>query len=167
MAYELMLMVDGIPRETMPSALESHGIQLNDYARIYMNHRDFQSGTTPHPVRMMVISLEELGLKNGATFPQIMDAAQKRGLHPCAPAAGVYLRLNLTKQKVSQNSILTGTHEAPEGAITVISRLLETDCSFPRGLYLRNVDGALWLRGYTCDDEYRWKPADVFAFEIK
>lgn len=167
MAYEMMLIVDGIPRRTIPSTLESYGIQMNDYARIYMNHRDFQTGTTPHPVRLMVISLEELGFKNGATFPEIIGAAQKRSLYPCAPAVGVYLRLNMTKQKVSKNSILTGTQEAPEGAITVISHLLEMDSGFPRGLYLRNVDGTLWLRGYTCDDEYRWKPSDVFAFEIK
>lgn len=167
MAYELLLTVDGIPNCLIPSALERHGIQVNDYARIYMNHPAFQSKPTPRPIRLMVLSLEELGFKDGATLPQIIAAAQQQGLYPCAPVVGVYLRLHMTKQEVSKNSVLTGTQEAPEGAITVISQLLEQNSGFPRGLYLRNVDGTLWLRGYICDEEYAWKPTDVFALEIK
>ena len=65
----------------------------------------------------------------------------------------------------SENSVLSGTHRAPDGAVTVLSEFIEEDDDFPKGLYLRNVDGALWLRGYICDKTHNWSLADVFAFE--
>ena len=34
-----------------------------------------------------------------------------------------------------------------------------------KGLYLRNVDGKLWLRGYICDAAYRFPGDALFAFE--
>lgn len=36
----------------------------------------------------------------------------------------------------------------------------------PRSLYLRKVEGVLWLRGYVCDAAYRWLGDDLFAFEL-
>ena len=36
----------------------------------------------------------------------------------------------------------------------------------PRSLYLRKVEGVLWLRGYVCSEDHRWSPDDVFAFEL-
>ncbi len=35
---------------------------------------------------------------------------------------------------------------------------------YPKGFYLRVVDGRAWLRGYRCDDEYDFDPADRFVF---
>ena len=70
-------------------------------------------------------------------------------------------------------SITTGGHtkdnlrqalEAPQGAVTVASPVADPDPGQPKGYYLRNVGGQLWLRGYICDDEYIWQPADQFAF---
>ena len=34
----------------------------------------------------------------------------------------------------------------------------------PRGFYLRNINGTLWLRGYWSDDEHVWAPGDLFVF---
>ena len=81
--------------------------------------------------------------------------------------AAVFLRLHLTDQRESGNTVLTGTHRAPDGAITVLSEPLSRDDAFPKGLYLRNVSGKLWLRGYVCDDSYVWSASDVFALERK
>ena len=43
--------------------------------------------------------------------------------------------------------------------------IIERDDELPKGLYLRNVDGRLWLRGYVCDSAYRFSSNDLFAFE--
>jgi hypothetical protein len=77
--------------------------------------------------------------------------------------AAVFLRLHLTDQSESENTILTGTHRAPDGSITVLSEPLSQDDAFPKGLYLRNVSGRLWLRGYVCDADFLWSASDVFA----
>jgi hypothetical protein len=47
----------------------------------------------------------------------------------------------------------------------VLSEIIEQDDAFPKGLYLRNADGNLWLRGYICDDAYRFPGDAMFAFE--
>ena len=47
-----------------------------------------------------------------------------------------------------------------------LSELLEGDDAFPKGLYLRKVDGGLWLRGYVCDPAYRFPGDALFALEI-
>jgi len=167
MSFEITLVMEHIPSERMQEVLAQHGIQLNDYARTFMAHPGFCSDAEPLSIQLQILSVEELGFADGAAFPEILAAAQKRGLYPCPPVAGVYLRLQMDAQQASCNSVLTGTHDAPEGAITVVSHPLEKDFDFPRGMYLRNVDGTLWLRGYTCDDTYRWKPTDLLAFEIR
>jgi hypothetical protein len=48
--------------------------------------------------------------------------------------------------------------------VKVASAPLSDDATFPKGFYLRVVDGTQWLRGFRCDDEYRFAPDDTFAF---
>ena len=167
MSFEINLVMAHIPSERMQEVLVQHGIQLNAYAHAFMAHPDFYNDIEPLSIQLQILSVEELGFADGAAFPEILTEAQKRSLYPCPPVTGIYLRLQMAVQQVSRNSVLTGTHDAPEGAITVVSHPLEEDVDFPRGLYLRNVDGALWLRGYICDDTYRWKPTDLLAFEMR
>lgn len=42
---------------------------------------------------------------------------------------------------------------------------LEPDDSFPKGLYLRSVNGTLWLRGFVCDNGFVFNGCDLFAFD--
>lgn len=62
-------------------------------------------------------------------------------------------------------SVLSGTHRSPEQSVVVLSEETERDDAFPKGLYLRNADGILWLHGYAYDPAYRFSGADLFAFE--
>ena len=82
--------------------------------------------------------------------------------HPCT---GLFLRLAWRDQPQSRNSVLSGTHSAPDLSVTVLSEIPEQSDAFPKGLYLRNVDGKLWLRGYICDAAYRFPGDTLFAFE--
>lgn len=40
------------------------------------------------------------------------------------------------------------------------------DDEYPKGFYLRVVDGRAWLRGYRCDDGHSWSPDDRFIFQL-
>jgi len=57
------------------------------------------------------------------------------------------------------------TNKAPKGSITIISTPLCADETFPKGFYLRCMNGVLWLRGYTSSDDYIFNPGDRIAFE--
>ena len=145
--------------------LSSNGILINEYAKTFLNHPDLYSVELPSEITLVICSLSELGFSDGAIYHEIVSKIKDCGLFVCKPLAGVFLRLAYHNQVKSRDSSLSGSHRSPDGAIVVFSELLENDDSFPKGLYLRNVDGNLWLRGYVCDDDYLWSGEDLFAFQ--
>ena len=151
-------------KELISKRLEESGIHINRYAEILFSHGGF-STEGGYAGTIAIASLSEIGLEDGAALPEIFARIAELGFKPCGASAGLFLRLAWAEQAQSKNSVLSGTHSAPDGAVTVLSEILENDNSFPKGLYLRNVEGRLWLRGYVCDDEYRFSGDDVFAFE--
>lgn len=55
-------------------------------------------------------------------------------------------------------------NQAPAGSLTIASKPINEDDDFPKGFYLRNIQGELWLRGYIADDLHVWNPDDFFVF---
>lgn len=161
---QITINADGYANDQIPGMLEERGICMNYYAEEYISHPRFSvhdSGC----ITVAIMSLQEIGFENGATLLEIHQRLPQVGLKPCSPGTGLLLRLAWFDQPKSQNSILSGTHEAPDQAVTVLSEPLEQSDDFPKGLYLRNVDGKLWLRGYICDSEYKFPNDALFAFE--
>lgn len=145
-------------------ALQANGIRINEYAKMLLAHSRFTTAGLPDQIKLALCPVAELGLGDGAVFEEIVASANARGLGLCPVSAGVFLRLSCMDQPQSKNSILSGTHCSPDGAMIVMSEFLEQDDAFPKGLYLRNVNGELWLRGYVCDAAYGWAASDVFVF---
>lgn len=161
----IMIHAQPFPGTRLDEVLQSHSISVNDYARQFFAHPTFVPDDYPPAVCAVLLSLRELGLADGATLGEIYARLPAFGLKPCLPTTGLFLRLAWREQPESENLVLSGTHRSPEGAVTVFSKPLEDDDRFPKGLYLRKVGGVLWLRGYICDESYRWSADDVFAFE--
>lgn len=154
-----------VTAEQSLKTLKDHGILINHYAEEYISHPCF-SAAGPPEITAVILSLEELGLKRGATLAELFRHIRGTQFRPCPADTGFFLRLAWTDQPQSQNSILTGTHSSPDQAVTVLSEMLERDDEFPKGLYLRRVDGSLWLRGYVCDSAYRFDGSALFALEM-
>lgn len=146
--------------------LKEYGILTNCYAEKYISHPCF-AAREPGEMTAAIISLEELGLDRGASLNELFQYIRGTQFSPCPPDTAFFLRLAWTDQPQSQNSILTGTHCSPDQAVTVLSNLLERDDAFPKGLYLRNVDGNLWLRGYVCDSVYCFPGEALFALHVR
>ncbi len=160
----IVLKTESLAADQIIRMLEENHILMNDYARMYIAHPRFFSRQSEE-VSVVIASLQETGLETGATLNEIFRHIQTIGLKPCSPETGAFLRLQWKEQPQSRNSVLSGTHSAPDSAVTVLSELLEEDDAFPKGLYLRNVDGSLWLRGYICDSTYRFPEDALFAFQ--
>lgn len=152
------------PKDQIMTRLEEHHVQINPYAREFFLHPAF-STSQPGEMTIAVASLQEIGLAHGGTLQEIFQQIGKCQLKPCPANAGLFLRLAWHHQPQSRSSVLSGTHRSPEQAVVVLSEPVEKDDAFPKGLYLRNVDGTLWLRGYVCDASYRFSCHDLFAFE--
>ena len=152
------------PKERLPELLKEHSVLINPYAEQYFSHSGFRTDGCPEELQITIASLHELGFSKGATLKDISEALTDFRLKPCHASTGLFLRIAWKEQRQSSNSVLTGTHHAPDSAVTVFSEPLEGNDDFPKGLYLRNVDGQLWLRGYVCDQDYLWSENDLFAF---
>ena len=155
-----------VTAEQSLQTLKERGILTNHYAEMYISHPCFSAGGSEE-ITVAIASLEEFGLVNGASLDELFVHIRATQFVPCPPDTGFFLRLTWTDQPQSRNSILTGTHSSPNLAVTVLSEMIERDDTFPRGLYLRNVDGNLWLRGYVCDSAYRFPGDALFALEIR
>lgn len=160
----IVLKTESLAADQIIRMLEENHILMNDYARMYIAHPRFFSRQSEE-VSVVIASLQETGLETRATLNEIFRHIQTIRLKPCSPETGAFLRLQWKEQPQSRNSVLSGTHSAPDSAVTVLSELLEEDDAFPKGLYLRNVDGSLWLRGYICDSTYRFPEDALFAFQ--
>lgn len=160
----LEIAVGGLSRAELLSRLSSRGVLLNEHAETLLEDAVFDKRAI-RAIEVTGRTVGDLGLPDGVTLPQILESAQQQGLLLCPADTGPYLRMVLSEQAASLDSVMsTGT--APDGALTVAAETLSDDDDYPKGFYLRVVDGQAWLRGYRCDDEHPWSADDRFIFRL-
>lgn len=142
--------------------LAEAGVRLNGHAETVLADLDCD-GQPERSMRFTVSRLADLGLSDGGTLTEVFDAGRRHGLQPVPLLAAPYLRLALDAQESAPDSVLS-QGRAPTGSIHVASEPVSEDVEYPKGFYLRVVDGEPWLRGYRCDDIYRFGPEQEFLF---
>lgn len=155
--------VGGLSRQQLMERLASDGVLLNAHAETLIGGPAFDDGVASEMVSITERSVVDLGLVDGASLSQIYARAEAKGLRLCPPATGPYLRLAMGEQASAPDALLS-SGRAPSGSLTVASRAMWADDEWPKGFYLRVIEGQSWLRGYRCDDEHIWSPDDRFAF---
>nr|WP_312886287.1 hypothetical protein [Bacillus sp. NTK034] len=106
----------------------------------------------------------DLGFPDGATTAQIFKKAEDLGLGLCPLELGPYLRVEYLDQPEDYSG---NTLQRNSSAIWVYhnsSEILCEDDDFPKGYYLRRINGVLWLRVYIADYLHVWNPNDHFIF---
>lgn len=154
--------LEGLTSEALTRRLESAGIQLNTHAQTLLEPKFFDFSKTGK-YRVQLVTVADLGFTEPANLPAIYRRIRERGFALCPLELAPYLRLSWRTQPTSRNSALTGQHKSPDSAVNVSTPPLSSDPYVPKGFYLRNVDGPLWLRGYICDDEHENALDTVFA----
>jgi hypothetical protein len=155
------------PIAELAAQLRAAGMGTNPSAELLLNAANLRPESQPLQVTLQQIAVGDLQLDEPATVPRIIQSAEQRGLHLCPPTTAIYLRLAYLEQPASSAPI--HAHRAPVGSITVMSSPLDSAPDFPRGFYLRLIDGQPCLRGYHCSDDYVWHDDDqlVFASSIQ
>jgi hypothetical protein len=161
----LKITVGGLSRHDLNAELSAQHVQLNAHAQILLEDDVFDDASTQQVITLVERRVSDLGLSGGGSLSQIFAAAQEHGLKLCPPSTGPYLRLAMTEQQVSTTDLVS-RGRAPEGSFTVAARTISDSDEFPKGFYLRVVDGQPWLRGYRCDDMHMWSPDDWFIFQL-
>lgn len=154
--------VGGHSRVEILRLLRSADVVLNVHAETLLAHSVFDNPELQN-LRIVARTVEELGFEHGAVQSQVFSAARNLGHALCPVVAGPYLRMAMMGQSSAPDSVLSAGR-APTGAIHVASEPLSEDVGYPKGFYLRVVDGQAWLRGYRCDATYVWAKDQRFAF---
>ena len=143
--------IGGIPKEHLLQNLIEAGIQFNQYAHTLFDHPHFSPPEKAIKVKLVKVTLASMQLNDTCTFKEFSDRATILGLSLCPLYLAAFLRLEYLDQK-----------EGPYLKIASIKP--ESDENFPNGLYLRNFENKLWLRGYRADGFDGWPGINEFIF---
>lgn len=159
--------IGGVSKNELMQQLNEQRISLNAYAEQLFADSRFTTSDIRRMLLAVEVSVADLGFREGATLPQVFRQASKLGLALAPLELAVHLRLQYKDQPDGDSAGKPGSNQAPAGSITIASEPLSEDDEIPKGFYLRNIDGTLWLRGYRCDAEHRWRADDWFVFTFK
>lgn len=153
----------GLGKHELLAKLKDTSILLNEYANILFSSELFMTSGTSQTASVIELSVNDLGFPDGANLAKVRNRARELGLLECPIELGPYFRLQYLDQVEAK---IISKHKAPKGSVTIISKPLMDSDDFPKGFYLRRIDGKLWLRGYKCDMQYKWEPFDMLAFMV-
>ncbi|MBB3188526.1 helicase [Microbacter margulisiae] len=141
--------------------LKKSGIKLNEHADALFSSDRFMVSAVKQQAMLLELSVMDLGLPGGGTIQEIEKHARQHGLRECPLEIAPHFRLQYTDQNEKEE---TRRNKAPLGSVTVFSKPLTEEDDFPKGFYLRRIEGELWLRGYVCPKDHVWSPEDRFVF---
>lgn len=156
--------VGGLTKSELLQKLRTHSIMLNEYAEKIFSDDKFTTSEKSFDLKTVELTVKDFGFSEGATMPQLFNRARELGLNLCPLELGPHLRLKYLDQQEGNAVNVTTQNHAPSGSVTIASEILSEDDHFPKGFYLRNIDGVLWLRGYVTDDLHVWNLEDRFIF---
>jgi hypothetical protein len=137
---------------------------LNRYAELIFDCDSFTTSTKKSRVSTIELDVQGLGFPQGATFADILAKASTIGLGYCPLELGAHIRLQYVDQPEGATGQAARPHQTPPGAIIIVSEPLKEEDDFPRGFYLRRIDGVLWLRGYCAPTEHMHARDEHFLF---
>jgi hypothetical protein len=157
--------IGGVGKPQLIELLTRSDVSLNDAARTLFASNLFTTLPDPILVSCVELSVLDLGFDAGATFPELQQSAESMGYILPPVELGAHLRLQYSTQPEGHLGMPATEHKAPPGSITIASPPLAEDDSFPKGFYLRRINGVLWLRGYCSGLDHVWSPEDRLVFQ--
>jgi hypothetical protein len=156
--------VGGLTKSQLIQKLQQYSILMNESGERLLADDKFTTSDTKYSLQTVELTVGDLDFHDGATTAQIFKRASELGLELCPLELGPHLRLEYLDQPEGYLGNPLQRHQAPAGSITIASEILSEDDDFPKGFYLRRINGVLWLRGYRADHLHVWNPGDHFIF---
>ncbi|MGG7620772.1 helicase [Bacillus coreaensis] len=156
--------VGGLTKWELIEKLQQTFILINEYGKRLLADDKFTTSEIKYSLPTVELTVGNLGFPDGATTVEIFNRAKELGLELCPIELGPYLRLEYLDQPEGSSGNPLQQQQAPSGSITIASEILTEDDDFPKGFYLRRINGVLWLRGYLADHLHVWNPDNHFIF---
>jgi hypothetical protein len=144
--------------------LRQAGVELNESGLVLLESEWLRERTERRSLFTVELTVRQLGFPVGGRMSEIFRRAAELGLSLCPLELGPYFRLQYLDQPEGYWGFPVTKHRAPPGSITIASQPVTDDDKFPKGFYLRRIQGVLWLRGYVSDDLHVYDPDDHLAF---
>lgn len=159
-----VVQVGGLSKSQLIEKMRQQSIFVNDLGETLLMNESFTTADQVYRLVTVELTVRDLGLSAGATLDQIFHTANLLGLQLCPLELGPHLRLTYLDQPEGFLDKPSRIQQAPYGSITIASEINCEDEDFPKGFYLRKINGELWLRGYLADFKHVWEPDDRFIF---
>lgn len=159
-----ILRIGSVEKAELQNQLRKAGVCLNALAVQLFDHDGFQTTVEQRTLKVIQVSVAQLGFEQGGTFEQVTANALALGYSLCPLELGPHYRLALADQEEDCLGRTPSQNCAPPGAVTVASQAISEDDDVPKGFYLRVIEGVPWLRGYRSWPGHIWSQNDVFAF---
>lgn len=156
--------VGGLTKSQLIEKLQQYSILMNESGERLLADDKFTTSNTKYSLQTVELTVGDLGFHDGSTTAQIIKRASELVLELCPLELAPHLRLEYLDQPEGYIGNPLRVHQAPAGSITIASEILSEDDDFPKGFYLRRINGVLWLRGYRADHLHVWNPGDHFIF---
>ena len=156
--------IGGMGKAELLRELRERGVEFNEAGLKLFESDRFLTAEESGIITVAEVSVADLGYHQGATMRQLFESAALHGLEPCPLEVGPHFRLQYLDQPEGYWGYPPSQHRAPPGSVTIVSRPLSSDEDFPKGFYLRRIQGVLWLRGFRSGPDHIYSPEDRFAF---
>ena len=156
--------VGGLTKSQLIQKLQQYSILMNEYGEKLFTDDKFTTSNKKYSLQTVELTVGDLGFPDGANTDRIFKRAEDLGLKLCPLELGPHLRMEYLDQTEGYSGDYLQQQQAPSGSITIASEILAEDDNFPKGFYLRRINGVLWLRGYCADHLHVWNPNDHFIF---
>jgi hypothetical protein len=165
-AVKRAVRIGGMSKAELLAELQRNGVELNELAQRLLAHDSFAPGSNVTTIETVELVVRDLGFADGATMTAVRECITTMSLALCPLELGPFLRLQFLDQPEGYWGHPPSQHRAPPGSITVASPQVSDDAEFPKGFYLRRIQGVLWLRGYCAEPEHIWSPEDRLIFRL-
>jgi len=156
--------IGGTDKSTLVSKLLCQDVQINEAAATLLESDVLSTAPEPSILSVTVLTPKDFGLDEGGTIDEIYNAAILRGLALCPLELALQMRLQYHDQPEGSEGRPETHGEAPPGSLTIASEWPDAGDDFPRGFYLRKINGKLSLRGFRAARNHRWNAGDHFVF---
>ena len=156
--------IGGLTKAELLERLAQNGVAINEAGSVLFASDQFITSDVPTYLRTVELSVRNLGFPEGTTTSDVYTSAIRLGLRLCPMELGPHLRLQFLDQPEGFLGQPVWQHRAPPGSIIIASEILSEEDEFPKGFYLRRIEGTLWLRGYWSGHEHICDPEDHFVF---
>lgn len=141
-------------KEQLISEMQAQGINISSYTKSMMDNPDFITGTNREEVKLIRLTVADLGFKTKATTDQVYERAQMLGLELCSPDTGPNYRLKYKDQPLN------------EWVRIGMNKIMVSDGG-PGVFGLSHIAGRLWLNVDWAKSGDTWEPRLEFVFRFR